>query len=240
MLKKRIFRGLKITLSVFALFLLLVFLLGDASGQEEAHAFSQQVVQQYKAEDFVGKLDSLNALYGKNKKLPEGYEIQALLALSHYPELKDVPIEFVLKKTLIPLASRPKVFTKLAGKPKQAYSVIISTGSTENLNKIILENLPFNAQIGVLGHELGHTIFYQDKGFFDILKIGICYLFNGYRATFERDTDKRTIAHGLGPQLYDWAKFIREQDDNNKRGEGDDFLDKYYLTPKEIAELMEQ
>lgn len=240
MLKRRFFLVLKILLPTLAFLVLLIFALGDANGQDEAEFHPQPIVQEYQAQDFVGKFDSLNALYGNNKKLPEGFEIQALLALSHYPELKDTHIEFVQKKTLVPLASRPKLFSKVSDKSKDIYLIIISTNTTEDLDKVILKNLPFNAQIGVLGHELGHTVFYLDKGFWDMLKIGLSYITSGYRAKFERDTDKRTVAHGLGPQLYAWAEFIRQQDDKSKRGEGDIFLDKYYLTPNEIAELMKQ
>lgn len=238
MIKKWVFRFLKFLGLLVITLLLLIFALGDASSQVE---FSPSTISsvQYDATDFDGQLDSLKALYGKNKILPEGHELQALLALSHYPELRDVHVEFVQVETLIPLSSRPKVFSKMVKPEKQKYLVVISTKSTANLENVLLKNLPFNAQVGVLGHELGHTVYYLDKGFWDVLRIGISYLFPGYREKFEKDTDRRTINHGLGNQLYSWAKFIREKDDKEKRGEGDNFLDKYYLTPAEIRAAME-
>ncbi len=234
MIKKRIFQVFKFLGSVFGILIILIFTLGDASSQVEEVADLPVHIVHYGPHEFEGKLDSLKAAFGKNKILPEGYELQALLALSHYPELRDVQIEFVLTETLIPLASRPKVFTKLSKAEKHKYEVIISTKSAAAMEDILLKSLPFNAQVGVLGHELGHTVYYLDRGFWDVLKIGINYLFPRYRAKFEKDTDRRTIKHGLGKQLYDWAEFIRRGPEQ----EGDSFVDKYYLTPAEIKLLM--
>lgn len=239
MIKKRILQFLKFLGITVGILLILIFTLGDASSQEEVPTHLSRFISNYESTEFDGKIDSLNAIYGQNKILPEGYELQTLLALSHYPELKDVHVEFVQTETLIPLSSRPEIFTKMKGAKKHKYLVVISTKSTANLEAVLLKNLPFNAQVGVLGHELGHTVYYLDKGFWDVLKIGISYLFPGYRAKFEKDTDRRTIRHGLGVQLLDWAQYIRQKEDKEKRGEGDDFLDKYYLTPVEINTAIE-
>ena len=47
-------------------------------------------------------LDSLRHLYGKNKRLPAAFELPALAALSHYPELANASIRFVVKKSKLP------------------------------------------------------------------------------------------------------------------------------------------
>ena len=41
-------------------------------------------------------LDSLKAIIGPNKGLPQGFEVAGAIAFSAYPELKDVEIEMVL------------------------------------------------------------------------------------------------------------------------------------------------
>ena len=38
--------------------------------------------------------DSLYQSYGSNKKFVKEFELQSLIALSYYPELKNVPITF--------------------------------------------------------------------------------------------------------------------------------------------------
>ena len=53
-----------------------------------------------------GRLQQLLDEYGQNKSVPAGFELQALLALSHYPELKTVNICFLIGGVKIPLYSR--------------------------------------------------------------------------------------------------------------------------------------
>ncbi|MGD1841301.1 MAG: hypothetical protein ACFB0B_10455 [Thermonemataceae bacterium] len=178
--------------------------------------------------------DSLKNAFGANKILPPNYELQALLALSHYPTLKEVPVTFIVEETLIPLASRPHFWKMFRSKERWEYQVIISAKSSEAMEPILLKNLSFNSQVGILGHELAHTLYYQDKSFWDVVGIGTCYLLSDYRATFEKQTDQRAIAHGLGRHLLQYAKEVRsgEMEGNTE------YIDQYYLTPDEIEKLL--
>ena len=53
-----------------------------------------------------GRLQQPFGEYGLNKSLPAGFELQALLTLSHYPELKAVHIRFLISDVNFPLPSR--------------------------------------------------------------------------------------------------------------------------------------
>lgn len=184
---------------------------------------------------------SLLARYGQNKKLPKGFELQALLALSFYPELADLPIDFPVRETFIPLSSRPDPLSILFPWLKRKYLVVISSKSNSFLDPILLHKLPFNDQVGVLGHELSHTLYYCDKSALRISGIAISYLNAAYRKKFERDTDKRAIAHGLGHQMYTHALFTRKalalafNKSPSLSGEGEN-----YLSPKEIMAEMQK
>jgi hypothetical protein len=59
----------------------------------------------------------------------------------------------------------------------------------------------------VIGHELAHTAYFRARTRLQILRDGICYMFPGFRQKFEKETDVRTISHGLGKQLYAWSTF---------------------------------
>jgi len=217
-------------------YILLCLLFINGSGKLANGQESTNVVLNYSKDNYREATDSLNRLYGRNKKLIEGYELQILLALSHYPELIDKHIDFIYKKTLIPLASRPRLSTTIRKKEHWVYKVIISNESLDAMEPVLLKNLPFNAQVGIIGHELAHTVYYQDKGFFQILSIGLMYFFPNFRANFERNTVKRAIQHGLGWQLLEYAQFVRE-----KAREADysyDEMEKFYLNPKEIKIVM--
>ena len=176
--------------------------------------------------------------YGHNKKLLEGYEYQCLLALSYYPELKDVRIDFVYQPAFLPLASRPDPITVLFPFIKRKILVVISSESEDFFEDILIYNLPFNEQVGVIGHELAHAVYYMDKNSFELGIVAYKYLNdNDYRIQFERDTDIRAIAHGLGYQMYDYAFFVRKSFGDSKEEieaeEGD-----MYLSPREIAREM--
>ena len=67
-----------------------------------------QTVRRYDREAEAKRYDELLRRYGRNKVLPPGFELQALLALSHYPELENIRIEFIVKDTGIPISSRPR------------------------------------------------------------------------------------------------------------------------------------
>ena len=176
-----------------------------------------------------------------NKTIPESIRPQALLALSHYPDLKEVRIVFRLKKRTTPLTSRPKLLSTFQHREKRIYVITISTKTREFLNPILFENLPFNAQVGVLGHELGHIFEYRSKSSIELLGLGFSLANRKFVDQFEFNTDKIAIAHGLGYQLLDWSAYVRtvldirewrgaaEVSENNQSR-----LDQRYMNPATI------
>lgn len=205
----------------------------------EADRKSIKIEKKYSAKVDSSLYFALLEEYGKNKNLAKGYEMQCLLALSHYPELKEAPIDFLIQAAFLPLSSRPDPITILFPWVQRRYLVVISNESTDFFEKILLHNVPFNAQVGVIGHELAHTLYYQDKSALYLAGIAYCYLFDDFIHDFERDTDKRAVAHGLGYQLEDFAWFVRrafgQKDEEIEKEEGD-----RYLSPKEIVEEMKK
>lgn len=154
-------------------------------------------------------MESLSDQFGYKKVLPEGYEKQALLAMSYYPELKNITVNFIVKKTRTPLMSMPSFWSTLfKAKHKRKYLIIISQETTSMLEPILLKNLPLNAQIGVIGHELAHTSYFVDQNFFQMIGILLGNLSSKYLDQFEFNTDQMTIAHGLGWQLLAWSEHV--------------------------------
>jgi len=145
--------------------------------------------------------------FGHNKELPKGYELQALLALSHYPELMDVKVKFKTKKKGAPFVSRPTVWsTFFRRRHKRNYLILIRTTDHPLFSPILLHNMPFNAQVGVFGHELAHTVDFSERGLFKMLNVTFGNFSQKYLDNFEFETDRRSIAHGLGFQLLAWSE----------------------------------
>ncbi|GIT20894.1 MAG: hypothetical protein CM1200mP40_05760 [Gammaproteobacteria bacterium] len=83
------------------------------------------VVREYEEIAEQQRYDQLLLEFGNNKELPPGYELQALLALSHYPELKDIKIRFIVDDVGIPLSSRPLWTSLLRSAKNRTYIVVI-------------------------------------------------------------------------------------------------------------------
>ena len=209
-------------------------------GANSPQPASIRPVRIYEIETEYERYPELLEMYGRNKKLPEGFELQSLLALSYYPELVDIHIEFVVDDVNIPISSRPRPISTFRSRMNRRYIVVIDNASPESRAPLILENQPFNAQIGILGHELAHTADYIERGFFGIIGAALCQLSGNCRRNFERDTDLRTIEHGLGWQRYDHSLFVRTEFARirelplNEAGGGT------YMGPSEIEEIMRE
>lgn len=149
--------------------LVLLLLVMDTDAQKiqplsKAEINSIEVVKAYEAQVDSGRYQRLFQRYGTNKVLAPGYEYQCLLALSHYPELKETPIDFRVQPAFIQLSSRPDPITVLLPWVKRNYLVVISTDTgSEGGNSILLSKAPFNDQVGIIGHELAHVVYYLDK-----------------------------------------------------------------------------
>lgn len=175
------------------------------------------------------KLAEFRTSFGKNKTIPKEFEVQTFIALSYYPELKDSHIEFIRTNIKTTMACRPTT-RSLIRRYNREYTITID--NDDEREGVILDDVPFNAQIGVIGHELAHIIDYENKGTGGIAKLGVNYATGNYPPEFEKSIDKLTIQRGLGWQLFDWADFVLNKSKASK--EYKEFKRKSYLTPEEI------
>jgi hypothetical protein len=154
--------------------------------------------------------------YSVYKQLPNGFEKQALFALSHFPELKQAHILFRIKKTATPLTSRPRLLHVFLKPYQRTYLITISQQSIPFLTPILLSHLSFDAQVGVLGHELSHVALYTHQNTWQLLRISLGMLSSSYIDNFENANDHSCIDHGLGYQLLAWSMEVRNALSINK------------------------
>lgn len=188
-------------------------------------------------------LQKIKEDFGRNKVVPEKYEAQILIALSYYPELKNTKIEFRLTKAKTPLTSRPTVLGLFRSANKRNYCITISEQSIAYLEPILFKNLNFNAQIGVLGHELAHITSYNENGFGKMLNIIGIEIFSKKQVDrFEYKTDAICINHGLGFQLLEWSKIVRKNlGRENWRGADNiitNLRKERYMNPESIIKMI--
>ena len=228
----------EIATRALVLTLLLLFSLSVAQAGNAAEANTSSVVREYHQAQEQARFAELMAEFGQHKELPPGYELQALLALSHYPELRDVRIRFIVDDVNIPLSSRPYWASMLRSAENRRYHVIIDSQREGSRQALLLSKQPFNAQVGILGHELAHTVYYLERSLFGIIGDALCQ-FSACRIEFERATDRRLIDYGLGWQRYDHALFVRSQLNSDPQAaltsEGGGGA---YMSPAEIMRLL--
>ena len=229
----------KIFLTILGLILLLVVAVllqnvdpGQKDTQSNPYSFADTLANR------SYDLDSLKRIIGTNKGLPPGFEVAGAIAYSAFPELKDVEIDMVLINGGAPMESRPEISTLFGRQKNRRYLILLNNERPSYFEPILLRNLPLDAQVGVLAHELGHIVFYEQLNTLQLAKWGLEYLRNDdFRAKHERTTDLMPVYHGLGSQIYQYAYFVRKDSTCKAFYEqGKDFMDKYYMTDEEIAE----
>ncbi len=181
--------------------------------QVTVFAQNTNLIKELKPGNHTGKKDSLIEIHGFDKKFIPDYELHALIALSFYPELDSTAIEFKSRKMRRLGNARPKtdfIFRKPANRH---YVIIINKNAKKELG-FAFSDIPFNAQIGFFGHELAHITDYIEKKNLKLIFFGVTYLF--MQRNIERYTDKITIKHNLGQQLYELTEFIIKNPDTSE------------------------
>lgn len=181
------------------------------------------------------KIESLESLYGFNKKIPIKHELPCLIALSYFPELAHSAIIFKESKISTTLNARPTTLSLLfRNKKKRKYIVRINSKQKDSL--VTLNDVPFNAKIGLLAHEFNHFIDYSEKNIFGIIKRLFSYSNKKSKERFEKEIDSMTIKRGLGWQLYDWSEYVLNKSDAKLKYKN--FKKEIYLEPEEILEII--
>ncbi|MBX9850682.1 MAG: hypothetical protein K2X86_02880 [Cytophagaceae bacterium] len=183
--------------------------------------------------------------YGRKKKLPENFEKQTLLALSYFPELKDVKINFRVRRKTSPLMVRPTVGSTIFRSAKKRTYIIFISCHSPKVDSILMKNLTLDAQVGVVGHELSHVSFFITQGRFGMFKVAIGNLSWKYLDKIEFETDRSTIQHGLGWQLLTWSEFVRVKLKMEKWRGADEYIKgkskrpkARYMNPETIKAVM--
>jgi hypothetical protein len=227
-----------------ALLMLILLLAGVIALQRVDPKQKMPAVPTFTFEDTLANgiynLDSLKAIIGDNKGLPPGFEMAAAIAYSAFPQLKNTKIDMLLTQEGAPMESTVVIGSLFGPRNNRHYLILLNDAHNSFFDPILLRSLPFDAQVGILAHELGHIAYYNELNIFAFAKWGLLYLRDEkFRATHERTTDLMPIYYGLGSQIYQYAYFVRKDPSCKTFYEqGKDFMDKYYLTDKELLGLI--
>ncbi len=181
--------------------------------------------------------DSLRDVLLRNKTLPFDYEHSILAALMYYPNLEDTRINFKKRSLTTTMAALPTVGSIFRRSENRRYSILIN--QTKNKRKApLLRDIPFEARVGVIGHELAHIVDYNRKSGVRLVGNGIAYsVSNSFKRNLENKIDRITINKGLGEGLYAFRLFVEQEANTTDRYRR--FKNKIYLTSADIESLVE-
>jgi len=186
--------------------------------------------------DYLEKIDSLRSVFNKCD-FDSNFELETLIALSYFPELEATNITFKKAKIHTTSSALPTFFSSIfKKKAKRKYIIRINNQKKDSI--IHPENIPFNARIGLIGHELSHVADYQSLNIFQLIGRLFDYIGKKGRTAYENEIDRATIEKGLGWQLYDWSYFAIYQSHASSNYKS--FKKKIYLSPDEIEKNIEK
>ncbi len=176
-----------------------------------------------------------------NKIVPDEIWREAYVALSHYPELSDTPIEFRFKKNIKKsfMQAQPKLGGLFKNRKKRGYMIFMNEKFKIEDEVFDITAVPSEVLIGWLGHELGHIMDYRERSAINLVWFGVRYLTSKkYIREAERVADTYAVNHGLGPQIIATKNFIinhsRLSDTYKNR------IQDLYLSPEDIMVLIEE
>ena len=185
---------------------------------------------------YLSTLDSLKSIFAPTKTALNEYELVTFSTLSYYPELIDTRISFKKARIKTTLNARPALHSLLFQSKKNRHYIIRINNHTRD-SIINFNAIPFNAKLGLFGHEFAHIMDYQDKNIFQITKRLLAYSTKKTKSKFEKEIDLSAINRGLGWQLHAWSTYVLF--DSNASSKYKEFKKEVYLTPSQIKDIMQ-
>jgi len=163
------------------------------------------------------------------KGVPDKYKVYFGIVCRNYSELKNENIVLKFKKIKTTMQARP---VRIFGKRK--YKICIN--NNENYEGIKFDDIPFNAKIGIIAHEMAHILDYKNKKAKELANTLMKILNKKERIAYERTVDSLTVVKGFGYQLRDWAQFAMYE--SSAVDEYKQFKKDTYMNPAEIDSMI--
>ncbi|MFP4365570.1 MAG: hypothetical protein ACLFQA_00615 [Bacteroidales bacterium] len=179
--------------------------------------------------------------FGVLKTIPSVIKEAVLEALSFYPALKNVKIDFIFNQRIRKsfMQAQPRITSMVGSRKRRTYIVKIKSVFSLNGELIPVHRLPKDVIVGWIGHELGHIMDYMRKDNWSMLLFGLNYYFSkSFIITAERAADIYALNHGLGGYLLTTKDFIL-----HKAGMSENYISRIkrlYFPPEEIMVMMDE
>lgn len=162
------------------------------------------------------------------------WRVSFYTALSKYPELQNVKIQFKYQNINTTMQCRPAFFAVFK-RPEKRRFVMVFNQNRGKSRGVPLQKLTFNARVGLFAHELAHIVDYLHMHTGQIVWFGLQYLTRKGKVRIEHRIDRMVVWKGMGTQIYCFATEVLQSsnitvDYRQKRRH-------IYLQPGEIKAL---
>tara|TARA_R110002049_G_scaffold242357_1_gene416183 strand:+ start:24329 stop:24862 length:534 start_codon:yes stop_codon:yes gene_type:complete len=174
------------------------------------------------------------------KIIPKDIKYEVETALTYFPELDSVPINFEFKKNIkkSTMQAQPVFRSLLKGKRNREYNILISETFKVDDTTFRTKDLPSDVLIGWIGHELGHLMDYEQRSNWNLIVFGIKYLFSENSiVSAERSADSFAVKNGMQDYILKTKNYILNHADISEAYKLR--IRKYYLSPEEIMEIVQ-
>lgn len=148
--------------------------------------------------------------FGSHKIVVPDFEKQIMMALSYYPELRNTRIHFKLSKGKSGIISSRPTWGGVFRKSSKRQYVVLIGDTAKKANWALYRHSGPNGQVGIMGHELAHILYFSGKSSFGLIGLGIDHMSDKAIDQFEYNTDSVDVERGLGYQLLDWNYYLRK------------------------------
>lgn len=186
-------------------------------------------------------MEEKKIVYQNNKIIPESILNEAKIALSYYPELENVEIEFKYKEDIKKsfMQAQPRISNLFHGKNSRSYYVFMSSRFLIEEEEFSMADVPSDVLIGWLGHELGHIMDYREKSAMGLVIFGMRYITSAkYIKEAERAADTYAVNSGMGDYILATKNFILNH--SHLSATYKERIARLYLSPEEILVLVNE
>jgi hypothetical protein len=166
----------------------------------------------------------------ENWDFPEKYDSLVVFLADSLDDILDVNIKVKEKRIGTTMAMRPSFFSFFKKPEKRTYVLCINNRA--DFSGVLFRDVPHEARVGLLAHELMHVRDYQSRGFGGLVERGWQYLSKRGKHTFEHEIDQMVIDAGFGFFLYYWSSYVLDESDVDEKYR--EFKRRVYMKPKTI------
>lgn len=177
--------------SLFAVLLGLFFFSGTAQ-----HIYYKRMIRDSLAL-FNDTVHKVKFVY-KDSSYKEDLSLHFKYILRFFPSIEFRSIKVIFKPSKRVSRVKPSFWCFFQSPEKRNYKLIFSSKSNPTLDSVLIKNLSFNAQLGLIASEIGSVKDLSTDGFFELIGWHVRQWGRKSRKRVEHDNDLKVLEAGCG------------------------------------------